>query len=460
MRYVGILLFLASIPIVIGLIRSSARNRRWCWFVLGAAPYIYGWAHLNVALVSWAYWPGYVKGMLVGLPDVLAIGLLATTRKLEKRHVISATLAFYVACASVSLLFSEQFLASFFWSWQLARVLLVCVAVGRVSAYDDAPRYIVSGMSIGMMLQAGYSVSQRAHGVIQASGTVGHQNLLGMMMHFGVLLSIGLVLGGDKRALLKWGIASGLLAIVLTGSRGTLGFAAFGAVALLLASLIRRPTKRKWSIVGAGVAALLVASPIAYLTLKERFTSAPLGDYDERAAFEKAAKAMWHDHPFGVGANEYVIVANTKGYSDRAGVAAIYGSRSANVHNAYLLIAAETGFLGLIGLVAIFGVGIFQALRLGWARPTFRYSELSLGAAFTLIVVAVHNGYEWIFVSEAVQYLFGITLGLITGLTSQRVLSQRATAAARAAARNAPSTEQIPAFSPNMPFLTAASAEH
>jgi len=63
---------------------------------------------------------------------------------------------------------------------------------------------------------------------------------------------------------------------------------------------------------------------------------------DERALFEAAAKAMFADHPMGVGANQYVVVASTQGYSERAGVPWNWTSRSANVHNTYLLVAAET----------------------------------------------------------------------------------------------------------------------
>ena len=41
----------------------------------------------------------------------------------------------------------------------------------------------------------------------------------------------------------------------------------------------------------------------------------------ERTAMKQAAKMIIADHPIGLGANQYVVVTNTGGYSARAGVA-------------------------------------------------------------------------------------------------------------------------------------------
>jgi O-antigen ligase len=156
--------------------------------------------------------------------------------------------------------------------------------------------------------------------------------------------------------------------------------------------------------------------------LQKRFLSEPKSNgYDERAAFEKAAHLMIQDHSMGVGANEYVLVANTQGYSNRAGVIPAPGSRSANVHNVYLLIAAETGMLGLASFVVLLVYSIFSAFRLAWAKPRFRYSQLALAVGVTLAAIGAHNFVEWIFVTEGMQYLFAICLGSIIGLRRQRM---------------------------------------
>jgi O-antigen ligase len=119
----------------------------------------------------------------------------------------------------------------------------------------------------------------------------------------------------------------------------------------------------------------------------------------------------------GVGANQYVVMANMLGYSQRAGVIWSSGSRSANVHNTYLLIAAETGYLGIITYLILLFSGILTALRSAWVRPRTPDGEISLGAAVTLIIVALHCFYEWVFVDWVIQYLFAITLGIVAGIS-------------------------------------------
>lgn len=431
MRYLGLLLFFLCIPLLVTALTSNPAVRRWVWMLLGASPFVYGWAHLTVSIVSWAYWPGYVKGMVVSLPDLLAIGLLLSTAKRPVRHAIPTAFGAYILAAAASMAVADVPFAAFQYVWQLMRVFLVAAAVARISSgSQDAPRQIVYGLCYGIVFQAFFSIIQHfGSGAVQASGTMGHQNLLGMMTHFALLLALASMLAGDKAPILKVGVAAALATVALTGSRGTVGFASAGVVVLLLLSLARRPTAKKMRVAGAGLAILLALSPVAYLTLQKRFaTSGDNGSYDERAAFERAARAMWTDHPMGVGANEYVVTANTKGYSDRAGVIWSSGSRSANVHNVYLLMAAETGWLGVSAFVLLYAIAILTALRAAWAKPYTPDSELLLGVTVVLATVATHSLYEWIFITEITQYLFAITLGLAMGLGMVRPVRRSRTA--------------------------------
>jgi O-antigen ligase len=126
---------------------------------------------------------------------------------------------------------------------------------------------------------------------------------------------------------------------------------------------------------------------------------------------------MWSDHPMGVGANQYVVIANTGGYSQRAGVIWTSASRGTNVHNTYLLIGAETGYFGLSTYLILLLSGIFTAMRSAWTRPRTPDGEISLGAAVVFIVVAMHCFYEWVFVDWVIQYLFAIVLGITAGIS-------------------------------------------
>lgn len=423
MRYVGILIFLVMIPLLANAISSDIRVRRGAWVALGAAPYVYPAIHFSVSIISWAYWPGYVKGMVIALPDLLAISLLMSTRRRKAVVPVILALSLYIVAAATSIIVAELPMASFFYFWQLLRILLVAIAVGRISADPQAPRHIVTGLCYGIICQAGFSIYERVvHGVLQASGTMGHQNLLGMMTHFSLLSALALMLSGDRRLILKIGIAASLITVALTGSRGTAGFAAFGMLVLLTLSLIRAPSPWKYKVIAAGLGGLLIMSPLVYLTLSKRFQEAiSYGNYDERAAFAKAATLMRQDHPFGVGANEYVVVANTGGYNKRGGVAWVSGSLSANVHNAYLLNAAEMGWFGWVSFIVLFATIACHALKTAWRRPSFMHSDLALGLFAIVITIALHSLYEWIFVVEATEYLFAIVAGLAMGLRLQQI---------------------------------------
>ena len=59
------------------------------------------------------------------------------------------------------------------------------------------------------------------------------------------------------------------------------------------------------------------------------------------------------------------MVANGGGYNNEAGVAWAAGSDSALVHNIYLLVGAETGYLGLLAFLFVYPP-LAVAFRCGW----------------------------------------------------------------------------------------------
>jgi O-antigen ligase len=424
MRVLGLFIILVSLPVFCSLLRSNISIRRAAWSFIGLAPFIISYMHLDVSIISWAYWPGYVKGALISLLDTMAVAVLMTVRPAPYKNTIFWAYLLYLAATLVSVFFATPWMGSIFFPWQLGRAIIVFVAVSRVSAQPDGARHIIGGLSVGIAFQALFSVIERLHGVTQASGTLGHQNLLGLATHFALLLSMAVMLAGDRGWLPKIGVVGGVIAVILTGSRATTGLASAGVIVLVALSLLRYRTALKMRVVGIGVALFLVGAPVAYLTLQHRFANEPKsGGYDERAAFERAARAMWSDHPMGVGANQYVVIANTGGYSQRAGVLWTSASRGTNVHNTYLLIGAETGYLGLLTYLVLLSSGILTAMRSAWARPRTPEGEISLGAAITLIVVALHCLYEWVFVDWMIQYLFAIVLGVAAGISVRQKIN-------------------------------------
>ena len=122
------------------------------------------------------------------------------------------------------------------------------------------------------------------------------------------------------------------------------------------------------------------------------------------------------DHPFGVGANNYVLVANIGGYSERAGVSWFHLSRSEPVHNSYLLVLAELGWIGLIGLVGFVGCFIGLGLKALRKAPRGQSSDLLVGVIGAIIVTAIHSGFEFVPMMFFMHYMFAINMGIAAGL--------------------------------------------
>ena len=419
MKWIALLFFMALAPTLSGWLRENHRLAPRVWAVIGFLPFVFGSWHLIIAPVSWSEWPGYAKGMEVSLLDAIAAACFFSLLRVPVSKPIIVSFVVYILAILLSALFSGVPEATLFYVWQVARVMLVFAAVAKVCADERGPRAIISGMILGLVFQAFFVIEQRMTGATQAGGTLGHQNFLGMVTHFVAFPSFALLLVDRKYWAPLFGVMSGVTAVILGASRASLGLAGLGYGLLMVLSVIRKPTGRNLKVFSFGLIGFLIATPLALLSLQQRFEATPLDDYDERAAFESAAKMAIADHPMGVGANQYVIVANAEGYSDRAGVVWNMGSRAANVHNTYLLVQAETGFLGLVAFIALLMAPTMIAFRVAWRNRKDPRGDLMLGLGVSLTIVSIHCFYEWIFMDYLVQVMFAINAGIIAGLAQQ-----------------------------------------
>ena len=329
------------------------------------------------------------------------------------------TFAFYFVMVVSSIAVSSIPAAATLYVWQLVRMALIAVAISRSCADPRAPKALMAGLVVGLFYNSLFGLSDYFKGSIQSGGMMGHQNLLGLMSHFVALPALALVLGGSREKWLWLGPLGGLIIVVVGGSRATTGLA-LGAYALLFVlSSMQGWNSRKAMVSALALLGLIVAAPLAASTLSKRFAVTEKSDYDERAAFEKAASMMIADHPFGVGANQYTLVANVGGYSQRAGVVWNQGSRSANVHNIYYLYAAETGWLGSLAFIMLLANAGLVAFKYSWKRRNDWRAQMLLGLAVAIATAAVHSMFEWIMTTYTAQILLAIDLGLIAGLSTQ-----------------------------------------
>lgn len=449
MRYVALLVIIASLPILIGMIGRDKKKRDWAVMALGALMFCTGTIEVSAALIVWPAWQGLSKGIIISLLDTIALALIFTRHKrLNKAHFWPLIIIFAVPIF-VSVAFAPEKQAAMFIVAQIIQMAVFFVALSGEIQRPSAMRSLIQGMSIGLMIQAGYVLSQKASGAIQAAGTMPHQNILGMTVELAALPILAALLEGEKSKLAYGGLAGGLIIIAGGGSRGTMLYFAIGAAILLILSLARRNTSRKWQIVGMGALACAVAVPMAMATLQERFGGESVTTQEtERAAFERAAAAMAADHPLGVGANNFVSVNNLQGYAARSGLDWAPALRSKPAHNAFLVARAETGWAGEIALIILLGGLVWAGLKAGFRMKKVPIFGITLGCASAIFVVALHSMYEYAILTSVVQRILFADAAIISAvlLLQQRTAKEQRQArrAAMLAAREQPSDTNTP----------------
>ena len=382
--------------------------------LFGFLPFAY---NPHISLIDWAGWPGYVLGIQVTGIDLLALTMLLILPPPQRPAPFRIVMAFYFSAVVFSIFQAQVPMAAAFYPWQLLRVYLVYIVVRRASSDERVLDAILRGMALALCVEVVLAGWQRlGQGMLRAEGTYGDKNFLGLISEFATFTPFASLLAGRRGWQLTVAPIAGAIVAVLTASRAAVGFGAIGFALIFLVSSLRRWTPRKARALVVGIIFFLILAPIALTSFQERFALNPVGD-SERTIFNNASEMILADHPFGIGANNYVVVANSGGYSERAGVP--WTSAVAIVHNIYWLTAAETGYLGVIALVLLWFQITITSLLCGWKYTNDYRGDMLLGLGVTLLIIGLHNAYEWVFLVFDVQYLFGITVGLVAGLSEQ-----------------------------------------
>lgn len=415
MKWIFLGALLLFIPTLATILRSNPRYLVPCSAVLGLMPFVIH-PFLYVAPISWAHWPGPVKGVEVSLLDGIALAIVIATTRVRLPLALKLGLGVVAIAVGISSLAGNQLMPAMFYAWQLARTVLLFVAVVRVCAtVRDAPLAIVTGLGIGLCYEAALAIAQYSSGVLKPGGNLGHSNFLGLATHFVLYPSLGFLLAGRRTALFLLVVIASVVIALVGGSRATVGLIGVGIFLTVAVSLYHRAAPRKYAAGALIFVLLLVAAPAALISVDYRTEEAKESSDTERASMKEAAQMIISDHPFGVGANQYLIVANLGGYSERAGVNWTSGSRRAPVHDFYYLVTAELGFLGLLGFVGILSSLIFIAWFGVKKDSVDLRSEIIPGLFVTLVMVAIHIRYEWVFMDFIIHYLLAITAGMLIG---------------------------------------------
>ena len=247
--------------------------------------------------------------------------------------------------------------------------------------------------------------------VPRPTGTVVHPIFLAALLApIGcVALSLAIVLRRTRTRLLCLGVAGLAFApIVLTQARASLAAAGITVCLLLLAMLRSGRLTMRPILVAFGVAMILglvFMEPIQQKLEDNLGTSQFELEIESRLELNGVAMAMIADSPLlGVGLNQFETV---EPQYDQYGL--IFAGNP--VHNIYLLVASETGLVGLAGFLALYVVAIRSALRAARASdPLF----VGVGAGITaaLVFFAIEELLSFALRQEMPLALFWILFGL------------------------------------------------
>ena len=335
--------------------------------------------------------------------------------------------------------------------------LLVWLEVGLLywMAYDmlDLPRAraLAAAMILAAALEAGLGGMEFLRGTgpeafalpggfSRASGTFGQPNPFGGYLAMVLPISLALSLG-PTHGLPRWArglalVGAGVIGggLVASWSRGAWLGAGAAAIVVAAGGAISRAFDRMASLAVAGVVAgaagLAIVSGGSLLgtiagRLGELIPYIGAGDVRylavteenfalvDRLAHWQAAVAMISDNPIlGVGIGNYPAAYPqfaAPGWPDALG----------HAHNYYLNVAAETGLLGLAGYLSLW-VGIallaWRALR----RAEDGWRPLGVGAAAGLAAMAVHSGFDNLFV-HGLNLQFALLVALVAAAARKPV---------------------------------------
>ena len=430
MKWVALALIIVAMPLFALWLRGNPKQAPWLWGCLTFLPFVIGPWNLDVNPYATPFWSGYVKGWEVSVLDSVALAVILGTRGRWPKVVLLLPFLAYLLAVIISVLQAKFPNYAIAYVIQLLRVGLVFLAIARVASAERGERALLTGLVVGLTVQAGYALWYWAGGALQTGGSLGHQNLLGFVSHMVVFPAFALLLSGRWKKLAFVGLLAGAIAVTLTASRATIALAGLGIILTLLISVALRFNGRKVAVGVFGLVLMIVSLPIAFSNLDRRFAvqKSDMSFFepdDQRLAFNRAALDMIAREPFGVGPNHYVFIANTEGYSKRAGVDWSTGNRSANVHNAYLLITAESGYFGAFTFVVLLLAAIQYAFLTAIKYRRNANSDVLIGLGVAILILSIHSFVESVAVLSPSQYLLAATLGLISGVRS-RLEAERA----------------------------------
>ncbi len=270
-----------------------------------------------------------------------------------------------------------------------------------IAPHFDMPKNAVT--SIDYLLKN----SQEHTRILRAAGTLPHPNILGGFLVFSLLMTCYLFEQSTRKKWVGFAIILQIITLFISFSRAAL-FAFAGAIVIwLFLHFLKEKRLARLSkpvLLGTILSLLLFYPQLFYRGGVVSYNEVSFRSDVMRISMQDVALKMIADHPWlGVGYNNYLIAfaKYTQGFE----VESIW------VHNIYLLIAAETGLVGLALFLIFCGMVIYR----GWQQRSSLEGQMLLALFLAYLAIGFVDYYPTVF--QQARLIFFLTAGLLLSLS-------------------------------------------
>lgn len=308
----------------------------------------------------------------------------------------------------------KEFLRSFLWGLVIGGLGQALLMGGQFALQHDLGLKFLGESPLGVD-QAGVAKVDLAQGkVIRAYGTTPHPNIAGTYLVAALSAGLLLIITGALSRRSRW-LLLGFVPVLVFGigfSFSRLAVLETGLVVvglLVLGLLIKLKEKRE--LVGGLLISIVLASFVFALLFKDVITERLILRPDEQAVslryqYARAAGELIAERPaFGLGPGQFVINVESK-LKQLLPTRSIPAWMVQPAHNVYLLIASETGIIGLI-LFLGFLVALLAAAGFGFSAQALLIIFLLIG----FLLAAFFDHFFWTL--QQGQILWWAVLGLV-----------------------------------------------
>jgi len=306
--------------------------------------------------------------------------------------------------------------------WIVAGLLLALMFQGFLGSYQG-----ITGQSLGLSTLGEPTEVDRMlldqNSAFRARGTVGHANCYAMYLVTALSFALAMIFTRVKNLWKLFAgmvICAGALGLIFSLSRGGwIGFAAVFAVVLIFAVRRFPYQKKKVTLICISALIMLILLSIAGSDLiMARLSSNDHGSAVSRITMAQGALAIIKDNPLsGVGLNNYSLfmpMYDWATYLEHKGPMV--------VHNVFLLIAAETGIIGLVAFIWF----LTSVLKKAWRNANRASSDIvwivCVGTFAAFVSMSIHGLVDFSLLWDLTLFTqFWLLAGLAAGFSRTAV---------------------------------------